>query len=259
MIPQIYIMAALTLALSLGLWGGLIYLFTGRQKRYFWLLVLGLPLSAIANLVFKAELAEWVGRAAQIEPYLGLAAPAWFVAYKMMLTPLVEETLKAAPLLLRPVRRMVTSRMSTLWVGFVLGVSFGLGEAAFLAYGIAQAGVYNHLPWYAFTGYLNERLLACFAHGVLTAILVRGLQRGGWFTLYGFGASMGLHLFLNTPSILYALKWISFELYNFALVVPFIVLAVIFERVRRAAREPKEDQHSDEVVFWQREGNGAGE
>ena len=58
MIPQIYIMAALTLALSLGLWGGLIYLFTGRQKRYFWLLVLGLPLSAIANLVFKAELAE---------------------------------------------------------------------------------------------------------------------------------------------------------------------------------------------------------
>jgi hypothetical protein len=64
----------------------------------------------------------------------------------MMLTPLVEETLKAAPLLLRPVWKMVTSRMSALWVGFVLGVSFGLGEAAFLAYGIAQAGVYN-LSW----------------------------------------------------------------------------------------------------------------
>jgi RsiW-degrading membrane proteinase PrsW (M82 family) len=64
----------------------------------------------------------------------------------MMLTPLVEETLKAAPLLLRPVWKMVTSRTSALWVGFVLGVSFGLGEAAFLAYGIAQAGVYN-LSW----------------------------------------------------------------------------------------------------------------
>jgi hypothetical protein len=61
-----------------------------------------------------------------------------------------------------------------------------------------------------------------------------------------------MHLFLNSPSFLYALKWISFELYNFALVVPFIVLAVIFERMRRAAREPKEDQRSDEVVYWQR-------
>jgi RsiW-degrading membrane proteinase PrsW (M82 family) len=121
-----------------------------------------------------------VGRAAQVVPYLGLAAPAWFVAYKVMLTPLVEETLKAAPLLLRPVRQMITSRSSALWVGFVLGVSFGLGEAAFLAYGIAQAGVYNDLPWYAFTGYLNERLLACFAHGVLTAFVVTGIQRGGW-------------------------------------------------------------------------------
>ncbi len=252
MIPQIYIMALLTLALSLGLWGGLIYLFTGRQKCYFWLLVLGLPLSTIANLVFKAQLAEWVGRAAQIEPYLGLAAPAWFVAYKMMLAPLVEETIKAAPLLLRPVRKMVTSRSSALWVGFVLGVSFGLGEAAFLAYGIAQAGVYNNLPWYAFTGYLNERLLACFAHGVLTAVLVTGIQRGGWSTLYGFGASISLHLLLNAPSFLYALKWIPFELYNFALVVPFIVLAMIFERTRRAAREAIDDPGSREVVYWQR-------
>lgn len=216
-------------------------------------------MSAIANLVFKAELAEWVGRAAQIEPYLGLAAPAWFVAYKVMLTPLVEETIKIAPLLLRPVRQMVTNRSSALWVGFVLGVSFGLGEAAFLAYGIAQAGSYDHLPWYAFTGFLNERLLACFARGVLTATLVTGLQRGGWFTFYGFGASIGLHLFMNAPSILYALKWISFELYNFSLVIPFIVLAVIFERMRRAARESKDEQTCSEVVYWQREGNGSHE
>ena len=40
--PQIYIMAVITLAVSLALWGGLTYLFTGHQGRYFWLLVLGL-------------------------------------------------------------------------------------------------------------------------------------------------------------------------------------------------------------------------
>jgi hypothetical protein len=37
----------------------------------------------------------------------------------------------------------------------------------------------------------------------------------------------------------------------------FPVLAVIFERMCRKAREPKEDQCSDEVVYWQREGNGS--
>ena len=32
-----------------------------------------------------------------------------------------------------------------------------------------------------------------------------------------------------------------------------IVLAVIFERVRRAAREPEGDQSGNEVVYWQRQ------
>ena len=37
MIPQIYITALITLIISLAFWGWLIYLFTGHQKRYFWL------------------------------------------------------------------------------------------------------------------------------------------------------------------------------------------------------------------------------
>ncbi len=63
---------------------------------------------------------------------------------------------------------------------------------------------------------------------------------------------MGWHLFLNGPSILYALKWIPFELYNFALLVPFIVLALIFDHMRRAAREPIDDPGDREEVYWQR-------
>jgi RsiW-degrading membrane proteinase PrsW (M82 family) len=252
MIPQIYITAVITLMISVAFWGWLIYKFTGHQKRYFWLLVLGLPLSAIANLILKRQAIILVGQTFHVPPGLGLASPAWFLAFGVLVTPLVEEAIKVLPLLLRPARKLVTGRTNALWVGFVLGVSFGLGEAGFIAYAIAQNPAYNSLPWYAYTGYFSERLMACFAHGVLTAIAVIGIQRGGKSIWHGYLVALGLHLFLNTPTAMYQLQWISFELYNFSLVIPFIVLAVIFERMRRAGRGLKDDQSGNEVVYWQR-------
>lgn len=249
--PQIYIMAAITFSFSLILWGGLIYLFTGHQKSYFWLLLLGLPLSAIANLIVKPQALIFVGQAAHVQPGLGLAAPVWFLAFKIVLTPLVEEATKILPLLLKPAWKMVTSKASALWVGFVLGVSFGLGEALLIAYSVAQNPVYASLPWYAFTGYMNERLMTCFAHGLMTAVLVLGLQRRGRFILFGYLAALTLHLFLNAPTALYQLQLISFEQYNFSLLIPFIVLAVIFERLRRTTRQPEDEQYAKEVVYWQ--------
>jgi uncharacterized membrane protein YhfC len=252
MIAQIYIMAAITLIVSLTFWGALIYLFTGHQKRYFWLLLLGLPLSAIANLILKRQTIIIVGQAFHVQPGLGLAAPTWFLAFSILAAPLIEEPIKVLPLLLKPAWKMVSSRASALWMGFVLGVSFGLGEAAFLAYAIAQNPAYNTLPWYAYTGYFSERLIACFAHGVLTAIVVIGMQQRGWSALYSFLAALGLHLFLNASTAMYQVQWISSEVYNFSFLIPFIVLAVIFERMRRAAREPKDDQIGNEVIYWQR-------
>ena len=250
---QIYIMAVITVAVSLTLWGGLIYLFTGHQKRYFWLLLLGLPLSAIANLLLKPQATIIVGQTFHVQPGLGLAAPIWFLAFKVLVTPLVEEALKIMPLLLKPAWRMVANRASALWIGFVLGISFGLGEALFIAYAISQNAAYNSLPWYAFTGFLNERIMTCFAHGVLTAVLVMGMQRGGWYILNGYLTALGLHLFLNTPTVLYQFQRISYELYNISIVIPFITLAVIFEWMRRTTREPKDDQTSNEIVYWQRQ------
>jgi RsiW-degrading membrane proteinase PrsW (M82 family) len=249
--PQIYIMAAITLATSLMLWGGLTYLFTGRQRRYFWLLILGLPLSAVVNLIIKPQAIAAIGQATHVQAGLGLAAPIWFLAFKVLVTPLVEEPVKALPLLLRPAWKLVTNQASALWVGFILGVSFGLGEAAFIAYAVAQNDAYNSLPWYAFTGFLNERIMTCFAHGVLTAVLVLGLQRRGRYLLFGTLTAIGLHLFLNTPTVMYQFQWISYEVYNFSIVIPLIGLAVIFERMRRATRGLRDDQSSKEIVYWQ--------
>jgi uncharacterized membrane protein YhfC len=250
---QIYIMAVITLVVSLVLWGGLIYLFTGHQKRYFWLLVLGLPLSAIANLVLKRPAIIIVGQTFNVQPGLGLESPAWFLAFMVLVTPLVEEPIKVLPLLLRQTRKMVTSRTSAFWIGFVLGVSFGLGEVAFIAYGVAQSDDYASLPWYAFTGFLNERMMACFAHGVFTAVLLTVIHRGGRSVWYGFLAAVGLHLFLNAPAVLYQFQWISNELYGTLILIPLVVLAAIFERLRWAARQPEDNQIGYEFVYWQRQ------
>ena len=252
MIPPIYVMAGATLAASLVLWGGLIYLFSGHDKHYFWLISLGLPLSAIANLVLKRQAIVLAGQAGHVPPHLGLANPVWFLSLMVLITPLVEEPIKILPLLLRPARRQMTRPATAFWTGFALGVSFGLGEAAFIAYTVAQAPQYAALPWYAFTGYFSERLLACFAHGVMTAFLVVGIQRGGRMILYGLLGATGLHLLLNAPAALYQFRLISAQLYNFILLVPVTVLALVFERIRRQTRVPGDEEAANEVVYWER-------
>ena len=252
--PQIYIMAVITLSISLALWGGLIYLLSGRTRRYFWLLILGLPFSAIAGLYIRPQAVIVVGQTFQVQPGLGLAAPVWFLAFKVLVGPLVEEAIKVIPLLFRPAWKLVNNRRSALWVGFVLGVSFGLGEAAYIAYGVAQIPEYASLPWYAFTGYMSERLMACFTHGILTSIFVIGLQRSGWFALIGYLAALSLHLFWNMPTVLYQFQWITMDVLNIIMIVPFIVLAVIFERLRRSVRDSKEPEEGSEFIYFQRTG-----
>ena len=254
--PQIYIMLAVTLAISCLLWGGLLYLFTHHETRYFWLLLLGLPLSAVANLLIKRQAILTVANLGQVDLNSGLAAPAWFLGFQVLLTPLVEELIKIAPLLLLPAWRLVKNGGNALWVGFVLGVTFGLGEAMLIAYAVERSGQYATLPWYAFTGFLNERIMTCFAHGVMTAVLVIGLQRGSMYILKGYMYAVSVHLFLNGPVALYQLRWISNELYGVALIIPFIVLALMFERMRRAVRGPNDDQTAQEVVYWRRPTGG---
>jgi len=159
--PQIYIMAVITLAVSLALWGGLTYLFTGHQKQYFWLVLLGLPQARlpISSLNHKRSIRGRPRGSSSTWP--GLAAPLWFLAFKVLITPLIEEAIKNYAVALGPAWKMVTSRARPLG-GLHARVSFGLGEAVFIAYAVAQNDVYDSLPWYAFTGFLNERIMACF-------------------------------------------------------------------------------------------------
>lgn len=250
----IYIMALITIAASTLLWGGLLYALSGQQRRYLWLLLPGLPLSAAVNLLIKRPVATLVGNWAHIPVGLGLAGtPVWFLVFLFLLAPVFEEAIKITPLLLPPVRRLLTDRAGALWTGLGLGISFGLGEAAYLAYGVAQSPAYLGLPWYAFTGYLSERLVVCFVHGVMTAVVVTGLYRGRVHILWGYLGGVALHALANAGAMLYQLGWLSLALTQMSLLVTLIVDVFVLEALRRRARQEASPATATEVVYFERE------
>lgn len=252
-VAPIYIMAAITIALSAGLWGGLLYALSARNKKLLWLLLPGLPLSALVNLAIKRPIVLWLGEFGGVEPGQGLATPLWFLLAVSLVPPLTEEAIKVLPLLLPAVRRQIDSRASAVWVGMALGISFGLGEAAYLAYNVAQASEYAGYPWYAFTGFFGERLAVTLGHGLLTMLAVVGIWHGGWRILGGYVAAVLLHLLINLGAILFQLDIIPAAAASLSLLVGLIVLAFIFERFRRqTAQEAADEDRAAEVVYFER-------
>ncbi|MBM4429538.1 MAG: YhfC family intramembrane metalloprotease [Chloroflexi bacterium] len=251
--PPIYIMAVITLAVSAGLWGGLVYAWSGCDRHYLWLLLLGLPLSAFVNLMVKKPLVVFVGQAANVPPSQGLATPLWFIIFLLLVPPVTEEAIKLAPLLLPLARRRINSRSGALWTGLALGVSFGLGEAMFVAYGVAQSPQYAAYPWYAFTGYFGERMMVCFCHGVMTAVVIAGLQQGKARAVAGYLAAVGLHALLNLGPVLGQLGLLSATAAGLSLVPSLVVFTLIFEWLRRRAAHGRDSQEvAAEVVYFRR-------
>lgn len=248
--PSILPMAVITLALSGALWGAMLWAYSGRTWRFVRLVPLALPLSALVNLLVKKPIGEGVGALAGIEPGLGLDTPVWFLLVLFALAPVFEELVKALPALLPPVRRQIGGPDDAYWAGMALGIGFGLGEAGYLAWGIAASGAYEQYPWYTFTGFLGERLLVVFVHGFMTALLVWLAARR--MPVAGYLAAAGTHALLNAGAMLYQLELIPVWLASLWLVVVLIPMVLVFERIR-----PKTTRvHADrpDIVYYSADG-----
>jgi len=231
----IWIMAVITLALSVLIWGGLIYIICGKDRRYLLLGLAGLPLSAVVNLWIKSPLISAVSRAGDVSSSL-TTAPLWFVIFFAFVPPVTEELIKVVPLLIPRARRLLDCGLGVFSAGMALGVGFGLGEALYLAYNVSSSFVYAGMPWYMFTGYLFERFTVTFMHGVMTAVFVIGLSRGGWRAVAGFLAAVFLHLLLNLPIILQIRGLISPTAMGVAFQVTLLGMAALFALLYRQAR-----------------------
>ena len=205
----ILIMLALTLLVSMGLAWGMFRLMHMPCKHYGWLVVLGLPLSALVNLFVKAPVVKLFANMGGISPQLNDTSPFWFLMFAWLISPLTEELIKILPLVIPQVKRAAKGSWSGLRVGLALGLGFGMGEAVYLAWQVTQVPDYAAFPWYMFTGFLIERNFAIIAHGLMTAVACYGLWKGGLWRVAGLLIAMGLHAFLNAGAMAYQLGWVS--------------------------------------------------
>lgn len=198
--PGIDIAAAIVSVLALFVVGAIIVRkATPAERRPLLLaILLTLPMNALAFHAVRLPLDAWI-RSFQLD--LGV--------YGFLTTfyaPVTEELAKLWPLLL-PLFHFSRSGIKPARLALALGLGFGIGEAWNLAYLIAKSPAMAALPWWQFGGFLGERLIVCFLHGVFALLPVVMLaQRGLGGFLLGLAGGMALHYFGNFPIYLAGLK-----------------------------------------------------
>lgn len=235
--PGICVMTVLTLSVSVILCFTTLNHLTRSDRRYYWLILAGLPLSLIVNRLIKIPLINSIIKWADIPSSPISDMPLWFVIVILLSPPVFEEAIKVFPMLIRTLRIFLSSASHALWSGLALGFGFGLGEAIYLAYGIAQSPTYNQLPWHVFTGFLSERLIVTFGHGFMTSIAVLGLYYGKRKAVFGYLSAVGLHTLINLGPILQALKLIPAVVSSMGIYVFILAAFVIFQKYARTLRK----------------------
>jgi uncharacterized membrane protein YhfC len=214
-------------------------------------LLVGLPSSFIINKWVKIPILTSLGAWAGIPLKLSSQMPLWFIFLILLNAPVFEEAIKLLPIILPRSRQFLHDAPSSLWMGLALGMSFGLGEAAYIAYGLAQSPAYNSLPWYVFTGYASERVIVTFGHGFLTSIAMYGFYKGGRNAFFGYFSAVGLHVLMNLGSILLALKLMPAFVSNMESYASMLAAFLLFQRYARTA-EKVNGKEPAEVIYFER-------
>jgi hypothetical protein len=250
----IWTMTAITLAAAAGLWLGAFFLpARSRRSLTVWVLA-GLPMSFLVNLLVKTPLALGISRLLGIAPAFNLSMPWGWLAFLALLAPVTEELIKWLPGLGLRIAKKLNEPERALWTGLAVGIGFGLGEILYLAYGIARSGLYADMPWYYFTGFLNERIVVVPLHGFLSAFSFCGLAFGRGRAVLGLLAAMLGHLLINLSAILFQLQLVSANVTYYALLATALLLFVAFNRLQRAVRsEQSYQQDSAEVMIYRKE------
>ena len=141
------------------------------------LYLLRLPLHGVLKEQLSPDVLFWVG---------GLYAP------------LLEEPAKWLVLILPFIVRRLTPQ-NAIGVALAVGLGFGLGEIGTLTVRtLIAAPETTHLPFYIYTGFLVERLLVCFLHGAMIALVALRLAEGRpvWPAML---LGLMLHYLVNLP------------------------------------------------------------
>lgn len=205
----IYITASFTFVLGLIVFGTVLWQVTPGEfrRRTFALLVLGLLVSPAAFYFVRTPfllqpLKSWIETNGQIGGWHRVQAD----IVSLTFAPLTEEPTKLLPWVLMfvagapllPTKKMVVP------IALAAGVGFALGEVWLVAKLIADADKpeFRQLPWYAFGGFIVERLETGFTHSLFAFPTVLLARRSWRLALLGLLLGMSLHYLGNAPIVL---------------------------------------------------------
>jgi len=189
--PQIYITSLITSVITVLAIGGFIRWRTAAEDRrlLLYLFLAELPMAFIAYYIIRLPLVD------SLSKYLLHDHQAIYGFVKVLYAPLTEEPAKVLPLLLPFVRARIT-RDNFVPAAMALGLGFGVGEIWLVGSFVAAAPQFSDMPWYYFTGFLNERIMVCLIHGAMTALALNMLRRK---FIFGLLAAMLMHFLGNFP------------------------------------------------------------
>ena len=245
-IQGIYIAALIATGISVSLWGGLVYWLSKRKWKYLALMLITLPFSTIVNLWIKKPVYDFLLSSLSVSSELSINTPWWFLLFVLFLSPINEEAIKLSPLLARQVRRMI-DRSSAPWIGMALGIGFGVGEVWYLAWQFSMVPELVGYPFYYFGGFIGERMVVVFIHGVMTAVAAGGFLKGRKGLLMGYVGAVFLHALTNIGAMLYQIGLWNVTFASLYLILPIIVAFFVFEQLRK--KELKDKKHKETVLF----------
>jgi hypothetical protein len=191
--PGIYIAAILTVTLSLGLVGLVIFKRIQPSDRLFAALgVLGGAVAFFgAYYLFRLPLDNAFQSLMQ-------SYPAWYRFGYTFYAPLTEEPAKWLILIPFFLAGKIKHENKGAWA-ICLGFGFGMGEIVFLAQRIASDPQTLTMPWYLSSGFIVERLMVCFIHSALVLIAADALC---YRKLWGMLLPLIIHWLGNFPIFL---------------------------------------------------------
>ena len=195
---QIYFASAVTTVFTFLLAGAFIRWRSRPEDREFLLklMLMELPMAFIAFYLIRMPVIDNLFR------LLFGSDQNLYNFMKNFYAPLTEEPAKIFPLVFPFVRKKITKE-NFVMAAMALGLGFGLGEIWLVGKFIADSTM-PALPWYQYSGFMNERFMVCIVHGGITAFV---LSRPKNSLLLGLLGGMFLHFSGNFPIYLSAINF----------------------------------------------------
>ena len=153
-----------------------------------------------------------------------IGAGALLTAITLFYAPLTEEPAKWLALGVPSLRKTLRPQ-NAVAIALAVGLGFGVGEIWFLAARLYPSPQIAALPFWAFTGFLGERLMVCFIHGALIALFFKRYAENRSI-LFPALLGIALHFALNFPIYLSSINLGGFGAETWGILIALYLAAM---------------------------------